>query len=101
MAAWALCSRKISGYRAGPKSRADRGGSGRRKFSPEFMTAWIKSCAFIRLRKRAVAEVLDIELGQVQQRVLETAKGQFLSVSRGRERVFLQEAPTRDMAPGI
>ncbi len=50
----------------------------RRKFSPEFMNRLDKTVVFHPLRREQLEEVLDIELGQVQQRVLETAKGQFL-----------------------
>src|SRR5208282_4635081 len=50
----------------------------RRKFSPEFMNRLDKVVVFHPLRRQELEEVLEIELGQVQQRVLETAKGQFL-----------------------
>jgi ATP-dependent Clp protease ATP-binding subunit ClpB len=50
----------------------------RRKFSPEFMNRLDKLVVFHPLRREQLEEVLDIELGQVQRRVLETAKGQFL-----------------------
>ena len=50
----------------------------RRKFSPEFMNRLDKVVVFHPLRMEQLQEVLDIELGQVQQRVLDTAKGQFL-----------------------
>src|SRR6476660_6083930 len=50
----------------------------RRKFSPEFMNRLDKVVVFHPLRREQLEQVLDIELGQVQQRVLETAKGQFL-----------------------
>jgi len=50
----------------------------RRKFSPEFMNRLDKVVVFHPLRREQLEEVLQIELGQVQQRVLETAKGQFL-----------------------
>ncbi len=50
----------------------------RRKFSPEFMNRLDKVVVFHPLRREQLEKVLDIELGQVQQRVLETAKGQFL-----------------------
>jgi ATP-dependent Clp protease ATP-binding subunit ClpB len=50
----------------------------RRKFSPEFMNRLDKVVVFHPLRREQLQEVLDIELGQVQQRVLDTAKGQFL-----------------------
>src|SRR5580700_8966082 len=50
----------------------------RRKFSPEFMNRLDKLVVFHPLQREQLEEVLEIELGQVQQRVLETAKGQFL-----------------------
>src|SRR4030081_140968 len=50
----------------------------RRKFSPEFMNRLDKIVVFHSLQREQLQEVLDIELGQVQQRVLDTAKGQFL-----------------------
>jgi ATP-dependent Clp protease ATP-binding subunit ClpA len=50
----------------------------RRKFSPEFMNRLDKVVVFRPLRHEQLQEVLDIELGRVQQRVLDTAKGQFL-----------------------
>jgi ATP-dependent Clp protease ATP-binding subunit ClpB len=50
----------------------------RRKFSPEFMNRLDKIVVFHPLRREQLEKVLEIELGQVQQRVLETAKGQFL-----------------------
>jgi len=50
----------------------------RRKFSPEFMNRLDKVVVFHPLHKKQLEQVLDIELSMVQQRVLETAKGQFL-----------------------
>src|SRR5450631_469986 len=50
----------------------------RRKFSPEFMNRLDKLVVFHPLKREQLEEVLDIELGQVQRRVLESAKGQFL-----------------------
>src|SRR5436189_5477950 len=50
----------------------------RRKFSPEFMNRLDKVVVFHPLQREQLQEVLNIELGQVQQRVLDTAKGQFL-----------------------
>src|SRR5258707_11035547 len=50
----------------------------RRKFSPEFMNRLDKVVVFHPLRREQLEKVLEIELAQVQQRVLETAKGQFL-----------------------
>jgi ATP-dependent Clp protease ATP-binding subunit ClpB len=64
----------------------------RRKFSPEFMNRLDKVVVFHPLRREQLEEVLDIELGQVQQRVLETAKGQFLfRVTNGGKEFLLQE----------
>jgi ATP-dependent Clp protease ATP-binding subunit ClpA len=50
----------------------------RRKFSPEFMNRLDKVVVFHPLQRTQLEQVLDIELSMVQQRVLETAKGQFL-----------------------
>ncbi len=50
----------------------------RRKFSPEFMNRLDKIVVFHSLNREQLAEVLQIELGQVQQRILETPNGQFL-----------------------
>ncbi len=50
----------------------------RRKFSPEFMNRLDKVVVFHPLGRGQLQEVLNIELGEVQERVLETAKGQFL-----------------------
>jgi ATP-dependent Clp protease ATP-binding subunit ClpB len=64
----------------------------RRKFSPEFMNRLDKTVVFHPLRREQLEEVLEIELGQVQQRVLETAKGQFLfRVTPGGKEFLLQE----------
>src|SRR5215472_15134580 len=50
----------------------------RRKFSPEFMNRLDKLVVFHPLKRAELEAVLDIELGLVQKRVLETARGQFL-----------------------
>ncbi len=50
----------------------------RRKFSPEFMNRLDKVVVFHPLKTEQLEEILDIELGMVQRRVLETAKKQFL-----------------------
>jgi ATP-dependent Clp protease ATP-binding subunit ClpA len=64
----------------------------RRKFSPEFMNRLDKVVVFHPLHHAQLEKVLDIELGQVQQRVLETAKGQFLfRVTDGARDFLLQE----------
>ena len=66
----------------------------RRKFSPEFMNRLDKVVVFRPLRREQLEEVLEIELGQVQQRVLETAKGQFLFRVTGAGRDFLLQEGT-------
>ena len=66
----------------------------RRKFSPEFMNRLDKVVVFHPLKKEQLEEVLEIELGQVQQRVLETAKGQFLFRVTGAGREFLLQEGT-------
>jgi ATP-dependent Clp protease ATP-binding subunit ClpB len=49
----------------------------RRNFSPEFMNRLDKMVVFHPLNREQLGEVLQIELGLVQQRVLETQNGQF------------------------
>jgi ATP-dependent Clp protease ATP-binding subunit ClpA len=66
----------------------------RRKFSPEFMNRLDKIVCFHPLKRKQLEEVLDIELGQVQQRVLETAKGQFLFRVTGLAKEFLLQEGT-------
>jgi ATP-dependent Clp protease ATP-binding subunit ClpB len=61
----------------------------RRKFSPEFMNRLDKVVVFHPLRSDQLEEVLEIELGQVQKRVLETARGQFLFRVTGSGKEFL------------
>src|SRR5712672_2648303 len=66
----------------------------RRKFSPEFINRLDKTVVFHPLRREQLEEVLDIELRQVQQRVLETAKGQFLFRVTTAGRDFLRREGT-------
>src|ERR1700716_2647284 len=66
----------------------------RRKFSPEFMNRLDKVVVFHPLRREQLEQVLEIELGQVQQRVLETAKGQFLFRVTDTGRDFLLQEGT-------
>jgi ATP-dependent Clp protease ATP-binding subunit ClpB len=66
----------------------------RRKFSPEFMNRLDKVVVFHPLKHEQLEEVLGIELGQVQQRVLETAKGQFLFRVTDNGREFLLKEGT-------
>jgi ATP-dependent Clp protease ATP-binding subunit ClpB len=66
----------------------------RRKFSPEFMNRLDKVVVFHPLKREQLEEVLEIELGQVQQRVLETAKGQFLFRVTNTGRDFLLQEGT-------
>jgi len=66
----------------------------RRKFSPEFMNRLDKLVVFHPLKREELDEVLDIELGQVQKRVLDSTTRPFLFriTSEGRE--FLLEEGT-------
>ncbi len=50
----------------------------KKKFSPEFMNRLDKVVVFHPLRHEQLEQILEIELGMVQQRVLETPRGQFL-----------------------
>src|SRR5882757_3718173 len=66
----------------------------RRKFSPEFMNRLDKVVVFHPLKREELDEVLDIELRQVQKRVLDSTSRPFLFriTSEGRE--FLLEEGT-------
>jgi len=66
----------------------------RRKFSPEFMNRLDKVVVFHPLQREQLQEVLDIELGHVQQRVLDTANGQFLFRVTDAGREFLLKEGT-------
>src|SRR6266702_121731 len=66
----------------------------RRNFSPEFMNRLDTVVVFHPLQRLQLEQVLDIELGQVQQRVLETAKGQFLFRVTSAARDFLLQEGT-------
>jgi ATP-dependent Clp protease ATP-binding subunit ClpB len=61
----------------------------RRKFSPEFMNRIDKVVVFHPLRLEQLEQILEIELGMVQQRVLETARGQFVFRVTPAARTFL------------
>jgi ATP-dependent Clp protease ATP-binding subunit ClpA len=61
----------------------------KRKFAPEFMNRIDKVVVFHPLRSEQLEQILEIELGMVQQRVLETAKGRFLFRVTAAARDFL------------
>jgi ATP-dependent Clp protease ATP-binding subunit ClpB len=64
----------------------------RRKFSPEFMNRIDKMVVFHPLKRAELESVLDIELGMVQKRVLDTATGKFLfRVTEAGREFLLQE----------
>jgi ATP-dependent Clp protease ATP-binding subunit ClpB len=64
----------------------------KRKFAPEFMNRIDKVVVFHPLRSEQLEQILDVELGMVQQRVLETAKGRFLiSVTQSAREFLLRE----------
>ena len=64
----------------------------KRKFAPEFMNRIDKVVVFHPLRSQQLEQILEIELGMVQQRVLETAKGRFLfRVTPGAREFLLRE----------
>jgi ATP-dependent Clp protease ATP-binding subunit ClpA len=64
----------------------------KKKFSPEFMNRLDKVVVFHPLREEQLEQILEIELGMVQQRVLETGRGQFLfRVTLPARRFLLQE----------
>src|ERR1700691_3187184 len=64
----------------------------KKKFSPEFMNRLDKVVVFHPLRHEQLEQILEIELGMVQQRVLDTGRGQFLfRVTTAARRYLLQE----------
>jgi ATP-dependent Clp protease ATP-binding subunit ClpB len=71
----------------------------KRKFAPEFMNRIDKVVEFHPLRSEQLEQILEIELGMVQQRVLETAKGIFLFRVTPAAREFLLREGT-DMKYG-
>src|ERR1700720_3918090 len=66
----------------------------RRKFSPEFMNRLDKVVVFHPLRREQLDEVLEIELGQVQKRVLDSTTRPFFFRITGEGREFLLEEGT-------
>src|ERR1700723_1156749 len=71
----------------------------KRKFAPEFMNRIDKVVVFHPLRPEQLESILEIELGMVQQRVLETARGRFLFRVTPAAREFLLKEGT-DMKYG-
>jgi len=71
----------------------------KRKFAPEFMNRIDEVVVFHPLRGEQLEQILEIELGMVQQRVLETAKGRFLFRVTPAAREFLLREGT-DMKYG-
>jgi ATP-dependent Clp protease ATP-binding subunit ClpB len=64
----------------------------KKKFSPEFMNRLDKVVVFHPLREEQLEQILEIELGMVQQRVLDTGRGQFLfRVTPPARKFLLQE----------
>src|SRR5882762_6333818 len=64
----------------------------KKKFSPEFMNRLDKVVVFHPLREEQLEQIVDIELGMVQQRVLATGRQQFLfRVTPPAKRFLLQE----------
>jgi ATP-dependent Clp protease ATP-binding subunit ClpA len=69
-------------------------GAAKKKFSPEFMNRLDKVVVFHPLRQEQLEEILEIELGMVQQRVLDTGRGQFLFRATPAARKFLLQEGT-------
>src|SRR5580698_9169156 len=66
----------------------------RRKFSPEFMNRLDNVVVFHPLKRDELDEVLEIELGQVQQRVSDSTARRFLCQITNKARQFLLEEGT-------
>src|SRR3989449_3135759 len=75
---WGGPRRGKGGGRAASTGERRETEAAKRKFSPEFMNRLDKVVVFHPLRPEQLEEILEIELGMVQQRVLERAQGQFL-----------------------
>ena len=71
----------------------------KKKFSPEFMNRLDKVVVFHPLRHEQLEQILEIELGMVQQRVLDMARGQFLFRVTSAAKTFLLKEGT-DMKYG-
>jgi len=61
----------------------------KRKFAPEFLNRIDKVVVFHPLRSEQLEHILEIELGMVQQRVMENANGRFLLQVKAAAREFL------------
>ena len=66
----------------------------RRKFSPEFMNRLDNVVAFRPLKREELDEILDMELAQVQKRVLDSTAAAFLFRATSEAREFLLEEGT-------
>ena len=66
----------------------------RRKFSPEFINRMDKLVVFHPLKRHELEKVLEIELGQVQKRVLDSTTGPILFRIMSEARQFLLEEGT-------
>src|SRR5579871_5211185 len=66
----------------------------KKKFSPEFMNRLDKVVVFHPLRMEQLEQILEIELGMVQQRVLDTGRGQFLFRATSSAKTFLLQEGT-------
>jgi ATP-dependent Clp protease ATP-binding subunit ClpA len=66
----------------------------KRKFSPEFMNRLDKLVVFHSLKREQLEQVLEIELGMVQKRVLDAANGKFLFHVTDAGRAFLLQEGT-------
>src|SRR3984957_5630896 len=71
----------------------------KKKFSPEFMNRLDKVVVFHPLRDEQLEKILEIELGMVQQRVLDAGRGQFLFRATATAKKFLLQEGT-DMKYG-
>lgn len=81
---------------AGLQERVERTAveAARRKFSPEFMNRLDKVVVFHALKREELDEVLEIELSNIQKRVLDTATRSFLFRITEEGRAFLLQEGT-------
>jgi ATP-dependent Clp protease ATP-binding subunit ClpA len=66
----------------------------KKKFSPEFMNRLDKVVVFHPLRDEQLEKILEIELGMVQKRIMDSGRGQFIFRATSEARRFLLQEGT-------
>ena len=84
-------AQKINDVESGVDEKLDRTAvaAARRKFSPEFMNRIDKAVVFKTLRSEELRQILEIELGMLQERILNTNRSSFLFSCSDRVKTLL------------